>query len=82
MIVTRSGKEDTFRLIIDFKKAPPVSKELLMFLSGAVDADVLLTEAKHQEITGVEQLGFIKGARYALGILQSVKRHHEDQAGM
>jgi hypothetical protein len=67
---------------MDYTKAPPVTQALIGFLEEALSMDSLFNEAGLQGLTGPECLGFLRGARHAIGILKAVNRAQEEGSGM
>jgi hypothetical protein len=65
--------------MIDYSKSPPVSDALIRFLEDSLSTDHVLTEASREGLTGLEQLGFLKGARHALNILKTTQRIQEEE---
>lgn len=64
--------------MINFEKAPMITKRHIEFMEDALSTDHLLDETKKQEITGLEALGFIKGAQHALGLLRATNNLQEN----
>ncbi|GBG55164.1 hypothetical protein SPFL3102_03574 [Sporomusaceae bacterium FL31] len=64
--------------MIDFKEAPFIDPRLIEFLENALSADHLIHESTLKNIQGLEQLGFIKGARHALEILRAGRNFQEN----